>query len=59
MPNNNTWDAEARLYDLECAIDTLDKIRDGLPDDRTTANALGVVNDSLCKLYSELKERLL
>ena len=33
------WDIEARLYDFECAIDTLDKISDGLPDDRKTTNA--------------------
>lgn len=59
MSRNLNWDAEARLHDFECAIDTLDKIRDGLPDDRATANALSAVYSSLCSVYADFKDRLL
>lgn len=59
MSVHKNWDAESRLYDLECAIDTLDKVKDGLPEDRTTANALGLIHSSLCHTYAELKSWLL
>lgn len=57
MSLNQNWHAESRLDDFECTIDTPDKIRDGLPDDRETANALSVVYGNLCVLYAEFKER--
>lgn len=53
------FDAEAHLYEFECAIDTLDKIADGLPEDRTTANALTGLHQKLCKLYAISKAALL
>lgn len=59
MSRDLNWDAESRLHEFECAIDTLDKIRDGLPDDRATANALSAVYTNLCALYSDFKDRLL
>ena len=57
LPSN--WDIEADLYEFECIIDTLEKISDGLPEDRTTTNALNGVHGSLCKVYAEFKARLL
>ena len=57
LPSN--WDIEADLYVFECIIDTLDKISDGLPEDRTTTNALNGVHSSLCKVHAEFKARLL
>ena len=57
LPSN--WDIEADLYVFECIIDTLDKISDGLPEDRTTTNALNGVHNSLCKVHAEFKARLL
>jgi len=55
---NDTWDAEQALYEFECTIDTVDKIRDGLPDDRATANALTAIHERLCGLHGQFKERL-
>lgn len=57
IPSN--WDIEAHLYELECVIDTVDKISDGLPEDRTTTNALNGVHASLSKFHAEFKARLL
>lgn len=53
------WDIEADLYEFECAIDILDKISDGLPEDRTTTNALNGVHAKLCKIYADFRARLL
>lgn len=57
MTNLKNWDAESRLNDFERNIDTLDKVRDGLPDDRVTANALSLIYGNLCQLYAELKDQ--
>lgn len=56
LPTN--WDIEADLYEFECVIDTLEKISDGLPDDRTTTNALNGVHAALCKVHADFKARL-
>jgi len=55
LPN---FDAEASLYELECVIDTLDKISDGLPDDRTTSNAIVGICAKLSNIYADFKARL-
>ena len=57
LPTN--WDIEAHLYEFECVIDTVEKISDGLPEDRTTTNALNGVHSSLSKVHAEFKARLL
>lgn len=53
------WDAEAQLYRFECAIDTLDKISDGLPDDPVTTNALNGLHECLSNIHAEFKAELL
>ena len=53
------WDAEAPLYRFECIIDTVEKIADGLQEDRTTQNALNCVHEQLCGLYKEFEDRLM
>lgn len=59
MASKPNWDIEARLYEFECVIDTVEKISDGLPEDRATSNALNGVHSALCKVYAEFKEGLL
>jgi len=56
LPSN--WDIEANLYEFECVIDTVEKISDGLPEDRATTNALNGVHRNLCNVYAEFKARL-
>jgi len=56
LPSN--WDIEANLYEFECVIDTVEKISDGLPEDRATTNALNGVHRNLCKVYAEFRARL-
>jgi len=41
------WDAESDLYQFECALDTLDLISDGLPDDKRISNALNGLHGAL------------
>lgn len=53
------WDAEDTLYQLECEIDTLDKISDGLPDDPITTNALNSLHAKLSNIYAKFKTELL
>jgi len=52
-------DAEAPLYRFECLIDTIAKIADGLPEDRTTQNALNGIHEALRALHTEFEQRLL
>ena len=56
---NPAWDAEALLYELECEIDTLDKISDGLPDDPITTNALNGLHAKLSNIHAEFTAKLL
>jgi len=58
VPSPN-WDAEALLYELECEIDTLDKISDGLPDDPITTNALNSLHAKLSNIHANFKAELL
>lgn len=51
--------SENNLYRLECAIDTLERLSDGLTDDPTTANALNGVHANLCEVYANFKAQLL
>ena len=53
------FDAEDRLFEFECIIDTIDKISDGLLDDRTTSNALIGIHAHLCKIHADFKARLM
>ena len=53
------WDAEVPLYQFECLIDTIEKIADGLPEDRTTQNALNGVHGQLSGLHKEFMDRLM
>ena len=53
------WDSETSLNDFVRAIDMLDKISDGLPDDPITANALIGIHNNLSKIYAEFKDNLL
>lgn len=55
----NYFDAEASLFEFECMIDTLDKISDGLTEDRTTSNALIGVHTTLCKIYADFRTHLM
>jgi len=57
--NQPNWDIESRLYEFECALDTLDLISDGLPDDRKTSNALNGLHDILSKIHAEFKVNML
>ena len=57
--NQPEWDKEATLYRFECAIDILDKISDGLPDDRITTNALNGLRDKLSNIHAEFGDRLM
>jgi len=57
--HKTNWDIEAELYELECAIDMLDRISDGLPDDRVTTNALNGLYGMLSNVHTVLKKRLL
>lgn len=53
------WDVEAPLYRFECLIDIVEKISDGLPEDRTTPNALNSVHEQLCQIHGEFRGRLM
>ena len=53
------WDAETHLIEFGRALDTLDVISDGLPDDPRTANAIISVHDNLSNIHAEFKARLL
>ena len=45
------WDAEAHFLEFEQALDTLDIISDGLPDDPKLSNALNALHSKLSELY--------
>ena len=53
------WDIESDLYQFECALDTLDLISDGLPDDIRISNALNGLHDKLSKIHADFKTRLM
>jgi len=53
------WDAESDLYQFECALDTLDLISDGLPDDKRISNALNGLHDNLSKIHADFKAKLI
>jgi len=57
--NEPNWDIESNLYEFECALDTLDLISDGLPDDRRTTNALNGLHYTLSKIYADFKISLI
>ena len=56
---SSQWDAEAKLYEFECALDALDLISDGLPDDLRASNALNGLHGILSKIHAEFKAELL
>ncbi|WP_017931625.1 hypothetical protein [Robiginitomaculum antarcticum] len=47
------WDAEAALYKFECALGILEKISDGLPEDKTTTHALNGLHSLMSNIYAE------
>ena len=49
------WDVEKHFHKFEQAIDTLDVITDGLPDDPKLANVLIGLHERFCEIYSESK----
>ena len=53
------WDSENTLSKFERAINTLDIISDGLPDDPRTASAILGVHDNLSNIHAEFKLNLL
>lgn len=53
------WDIESTLLEFEQALDTLDIISDGLPDDPRVSNALNGIHDKLSSVHSGLSARLL
>jgi len=57
--NQPNWDIETCLYEFECALDTLDLISDGLPDDRKASNALNGLHHTFSKIHAEFKTKLL
>lgn len=46
------WDAETHLYEFECALDALDLMSDGLPDDQRTSNALNGLHSKLSNIHA-------
>ena len=53
------WDAEGALLEFSQALDILDVISDGLPDDPRVSNALNGVHNKLTKVYSDFSSKLL
>ena len=53
------WDIESDLQDFQRALDTLDLISDGLPDDPKVSNALNCLHGNLSEVYSNIKLKLL
>lgn len=56
--NQSNWDAEVTLQQFENALDILDLISDGLPDDRRISNALNDLHDKLSKIHADFSYRL-
>lgn len=52
------WDAEAHFLEFEQALDTLDLISDGLPDDPKIANVLNALYDKLTGIYKNSKAHI-
>jgi len=53
------WDVESDLYEFEVALDTLDLISDGLPDDIRISNALNGLHDKLSKIHAGFAQKLI
>ena len=53
------WDAEAHFLEFEQALDTLDLISDGLPDDPKISNALNALHTKLSEVFENSKAKLL
>ena len=53
------WDAEAHFLEFEQALDTLDIISDGLPDDPRISSALNSLHSKLSDIYMTSKAKLL
>ena len=49
------WDAEAHFLEFEQALDTLDLISDGLPDDPKVSNALSALHGKFTEIYLDSK----
>ena len=49
------WDAEAHFLEFEQALDTLDIISDGLPDDPKLSNALSALHGKFTESYLDSK----
>ena len=49
------WDAEAHFLEFEQALDTLDLISDGLPDDPKVSNALSALHGKFTEIYLQSK----
>jgi len=52
------WDAEAHFLEFEQALDTLDIISDGLPDDPKASNALNALHSKFSELYLNSKAQI-
>ena len=53
------WDSEAHFTNFQQALDTLDIISDGLPDDPKVANALNALHSRFSEIFENSKVRLL
>ena len=52
-------DMQSRLFEMECAISTIDKLSDTFPDDRAATMALNGVCETLSNIHTEIKAELL
>ena len=52
------WDAEAHFTEFEQALDTLDLISDGLPDDTKVSNALNALHGKFTEIYLQSKAHI-
>ena len=50
---------QSRLFEMECAISTIDKLSDTFPDDRAATMALNGVCETLSNIHTEIKAELL
>jgi len=53
------WDVDAHFLEFEQALDTLDLISDGLPDDPKVTNALNALHSKLSEIFEKSKVKLL
>ena len=53
------WDVESYFIEFEQAIDTLDLISDGLPDDPKLSNALNALHTKFSEIFEISRVKLL